>query len=134
MAIFHCQAKAISRGAGRSATAAAAYRSGEIIEDFRTGEVHDTAENKVSAIRGDKPFRTLEYRRSRREKKRCQKASQRGVCLLSEVKGQPPVSALLHREVQEVEYRPFLLSRWPDVSSSSGAHLHRCPSAGRPCR
>ena len=41
MAIFHCQAKAISRGAGRSATAAAAYRAGEIIEDFRTGEVHD---------------------------------------------------------------------------------------------
>lgn len=41
MAIFHCQAKAISRGAGRSATAAAAYRSGEIIEDFRTGEVYD---------------------------------------------------------------------------------------------
>lgn len=41
MAIFHCQAKAISRGAGRSATAASAYRSGEIIEDFRTGEVHD---------------------------------------------------------------------------------------------
>ena len=41
MAIFHCQAKAISRGSGRSATAAAAYRSGEIIEDFRTGEVHD---------------------------------------------------------------------------------------------
>ena len=41
MAIFHCQAMAISRGAGRSSTAAAAYRAGEIIEDFRTGEVYD---------------------------------------------------------------------------------------------
>lgn len=41
MAIFHCQAKAISRGSGRSATAAAAYRAGEKIEDYRTGEVHD---------------------------------------------------------------------------------------------
>lgn len=41
MVIFHCQAKSISRGSGRSVTAAAAYRSGEIIEDFRTREVHD---------------------------------------------------------------------------------------------
>jgi ATP-dependent exoDNAse (exonuclease V) alpha subunit len=39
--IFHCSAKAISRAAGRSATAAAAYRSGERIIDERTGEVHD---------------------------------------------------------------------------------------------
>jgi hypothetical protein len=39
--IFHCKAKSISRAAGRSATAAAAYRSGEAITDERTGEVHD---------------------------------------------------------------------------------------------
>jgi len=41
MPIFHCQAKAISRAAGRSATAAAAYRAGERIIDERTGEIHD---------------------------------------------------------------------------------------------
>lgn len=41
MAIFHLSIKAISRSAGRSATAAAAYRAGEKIEDERTGEVHD---------------------------------------------------------------------------------------------
>lgn len=41
MTIFHCQAKSISRATGRSATAAAAYRSGERITDERTGEVHD---------------------------------------------------------------------------------------------
>lgn len=41
MMIFHCQAKSISRAAGRSATAAAAYRSGERITDERTGEIHD---------------------------------------------------------------------------------------------
>lgn len=39
--IFHCSAKAISRAAGRSATAAAAYRAGECIADERTGETHD---------------------------------------------------------------------------------------------
>lgn len=39
--IFHCKAKSISRAAGRSATAAAAYRSGESIADERTGEIHD---------------------------------------------------------------------------------------------
>lgn len=37
MAIYHLSAKAISRGAGRSATGAAAYRAGERIHDERTG-------------------------------------------------------------------------------------------------
>lgn len=41
MAIFHLSAKSISRSAGRSATAAAAYRSGSLIVDERTGEIHD---------------------------------------------------------------------------------------------
>lgn len=41
MAIFHCQAKAISRASGRSATGAAAYRAGVYLKDERTGEIHD---------------------------------------------------------------------------------------------
>lgn len=41
VAIFHLSAKIISRKAGRSATAAAAYRAGEKIIDERTGEIHD---------------------------------------------------------------------------------------------
>lgn len=41
MAIYHLSVKAISRSAGRSATAAAAYRAADRIEDRRTGEVHD---------------------------------------------------------------------------------------------
>jgi len=41
MAIYHLSVKAISRSAGRSATAAAAYRAGAEITDTRTGEVHD---------------------------------------------------------------------------------------------
>lgn len=41
MAIYHLSAKAISRSTGRSATAAAAYRSGEKICDERTGLIHD---------------------------------------------------------------------------------------------
>lgn len=41
MAIFHLCAKVIGRSAGRSATAAAAYRAGCRIEDSRTGEVFD---------------------------------------------------------------------------------------------
>lgn len=41
MAIFHLSVKTISRSAGRSATAAAAYRAGVEITDERTGEVHD---------------------------------------------------------------------------------------------
>lgn len=41
MAIYHLSVKAISRSAGRSATAAAAYRAGVEIADERTGEIHD---------------------------------------------------------------------------------------------
>ena len=41
MAIFHLSVKNISRGAGRSVTAAAAYRSASRIVDERTGQVHN---------------------------------------------------------------------------------------------
>lgn len=41
MAIYSASVKPVSRGGGRSATAAAAYRNAERIIDERTGEVHD---------------------------------------------------------------------------------------------
>lgn len=41
MAIYHLSVKTISRSAGRSATAAIAYRSGEKVACERTGLVHD---------------------------------------------------------------------------------------------
>lgn len=41
MASYHLSMKAVSRSAGRSSTAAAAYRAGEKIIDERTGEIHD---------------------------------------------------------------------------------------------
>ena len=41
MAIYHLSVKTISRSAGRSATAAVAYRSGKLVRDERTGLVHD---------------------------------------------------------------------------------------------
>jgi len=41
VAIFHCDVSVISRSAGRSSTAAAAYRSAQAIFDQRTGETHD---------------------------------------------------------------------------------------------
>ncbi len=41
LAIFHCQIKIISRGKGKTATAAAAYRSGTKIVDDEFGETHD---------------------------------------------------------------------------------------------
>ena len=41
MAIYHLSIKPIQRSKGRSATASAAYRSGERIVDQRTGEKHD---------------------------------------------------------------------------------------------
>jgi ATP-dependent exoDNAse (exonuclease V) alpha subunit len=41
MAIFRMQISSISRGTGRRATAAAAYRAGERIRDERTGDLHN---------------------------------------------------------------------------------------------
>ncbi len=41
MAIYHCSIKIISRGKGKSAVAAAAYRAGEIIKNEYDGIVHD---------------------------------------------------------------------------------------------
>ena len=41
MAIYHLSVKPVSRGGGRSATAAAAYRAAERVEDHTTGEVFD---------------------------------------------------------------------------------------------
>ena len=41
MAIYHLSVKPVSRGAGRSATAAAAYRAAERVEDHTTGQVFD---------------------------------------------------------------------------------------------
>lgn len=41
VAIYHLSVKAVSRAGGRSAVAAAAYRSASLIADTRTGEIHD---------------------------------------------------------------------------------------------
>ncbi|KQT96115.1 hypothetical protein ASG60_20575 [Methylobacterium sp. Leaf469] len=41
MAIYHLSVKAVSRAGGRSATAAAAYRSASLIQDERTGQTFD---------------------------------------------------------------------------------------------
>ncbi len=46
MAIYHFSVNIISRSAGRSATAAAAYRAAEKIRDNRTGEIHDYTNKK----------------------------------------------------------------------------------------
>ncbi len=41
MAIYHLSTKPVSRGAGRSAIAASAYRSGELVHDLTTDQVFD---------------------------------------------------------------------------------------------
>jgi hypothetical protein len=41
VAIYHCSTKPLARSSGRSAVAAAAYRSGESLVDERQGLEHD---------------------------------------------------------------------------------------------
>jgi Ti-type conjugative transfer relaxase TraA len=52
MAIYHFSAKVISRGAGRSAVAAAAYRSASRLQDERLGRHHDFT-NKAGIVHSD---------------------------------------------------------------------------------
>lgn len=46
MAVYRLEAKVISRAKGRSATASAAYRSGGMIEDERTGQIFDYSQKR----------------------------------------------------------------------------------------
>jgi len=52
MAIYHFSAKAISRAAGSSALAAAAYRAGEKLNDDRLGRTHDFT-NKAGVVHSE---------------------------------------------------------------------------------
>jgi Ti-type conjugative transfer relaxase TraA len=52
MAIYHFSAKVIGRGAGRSAVAAAAYRSASRLEDERLGRHHDFT-NKAGVVHSE---------------------------------------------------------------------------------
>ncbi|MGN6690054.1 MAG: Ti-type conjugative transfer relaxase TraA [Sphingopyxis sp.] len=52
MAIYHFSAKIISRGAGRSAVAAAAYRAAERLQDERLGRSHDFS-NKTGVVHSE---------------------------------------------------------------------------------
>jgi hypothetical protein len=52
MAIYHCSVKVISRSFGRSATAAAAYRSASKIRDERQGVVHDYTRKSGVVVTG----------------------------------------------------------------------------------
>ncbi len=46
MALFYLQISSLSRGSGRRATAAAAYRAGERVRDERSGELHSFAQRR----------------------------------------------------------------------------------------
>lgn len=66
MAQYRLSANLISRGAGRSATAAAAYRAGQRIVDERTGLVHDyTAKRGVLHTEILAPDNTPDWMRNR---------------------------------------------------------------------
>jgi len=52
MAIYHFSAKIISRGTGRSAVAAAAYRAAERLHDERLGRAHDFS-NKTGVVHSE---------------------------------------------------------------------------------
>lgn len=50
MAIYHASTQSISRSAGRSAVAAAAYRAGVELADVRTGLIHDYTRREKGSI------------------------------------------------------------------------------------
>ena len=52
MAIFHCETKPVQRSSGRSAVAAAAYRTASKMKDERTGKTHNYS-NKQGVVKTD---------------------------------------------------------------------------------
>lgn len=50
MSIYHCSIQIIGRSSGRSAVAAAAYRTAEKLEDKETGLTHDYTKSKALCI------------------------------------------------------------------------------------
>ena len=50
MAIYHCSIKIIGRSNGRSAVAAASYRSGTILREKETGVMHDYTHKREIAF------------------------------------------------------------------------------------
>ena len=76
MAIYHLSVKPIQRSQGRSATAAAAYRSGARIDDARTGERHDYRKrhgvetSQIITPDGSKPDRELLWNMAEAAEKR----------------------------------------------------------------
>lgn len=48
MSIYRCSMSSISRAAGRSSVAAAAYRAGARLRDARTGELHDYSRKRAN--------------------------------------------------------------------------------------
>ena len=52
MAIYHFSIKTISRSSGRTATASSAYRAGEKITDYKTGEIHNYTRKKGVISKG----------------------------------------------------------------------------------
>ena len=63
---LHASAKQIGRSSGRSSVAAAAYRSGELLRDERTGLTHDyTKKSGVEYSRVYTPYNAPEELRDR---------------------------------------------------------------------
>ena len=59
MAIYHFSVKTISRGAGRSAVACSAYRSGEKLIDERQGKERITPEKQALNLQKFMPLKML---------------------------------------------------------------------------
>lgn len=111
MAIYHFSMKVIKRSAGRSSTAASAYRAGLRIEDERTGEIHDYT-NRKGVVTHDimAPSRTPEAMREasglwneveRVEKRKDAQLARENVVALPHQLSLEQNRALLHGFVQE---------------------------------
>ena len=59
MAIYHFSVKTISRGAGRSAVACSAYRSGEKLIDERQGKEQDYTRKQALNLQKFMPLKML---------------------------------------------------------------------------
>ena len=115
MAIYHFSMKIIKRSAGRSATAAAAYRAALDITDERTGEIH-RYENRGGVLSHDilapsrapdwaKESATLWNEVERRENRKDSQLARENVVALPHELSLEQNRSLLHGFVQEAYVR-----------------------------
>ncbi|MDQ3376400.1 MAG: MobA/MobL family protein [Actinomycetota bacterium] len=134
MALYHLSTRVISRAQGRSAVAAAAYRSAERLVDERTGLVHDYTRRSRHEIEGwiEVPEQAPEWARERSElwNRATAAETRRNSRTAREIEVALPVE--LSREAQNGLVRSWVREELVARGLAADVSVHRDPDGRNP--